>query len=198
MAKRVRATPVVGTTELFKVGMDVGAKFPDISRLLWGYRPKLMAMGVDYNDFLQEVALGILVRNNGKGAMDPYKSSLGTYVHMVANCVFCNLASKLARTTMREVLDPSPLVDPPPRGGEGPSGVSEGVVIADFQKFLEELGDSTQPAEIARVIVALVYQGLSRSEIADRVGLPAAKVGRALGYLRDVAPEWVARGERGK
>lgn len=55
-----------------------------------GFGSKIRASGYSFEDVLQEVYKGLLVRNRGKCPFDPAKSSFGHYVWMVAECVIRN------------------------------------------------------------------------------------------------------------
>jgi DNA-directed RNA polymerase specialized sigma24 family protein len=73
-------------------------KWLDVKRLfLAGYGKLLHMKGLDVEDVLQEVYMGLLIRNSGDGAWDPAKSSFGHYVHMVCGSVVLNYVSKQKR-----------------------------------------------------------------------------------------------------
>jgi predicted HAD superfamily Cof-like phosphohydrolase len=62
-------------------GIDLAERGHEVAKLIFkGYGKRIYQEGLDPQDVLQEVYKGILIRNNGKGAFDPERSSFSHYV----------------------------------------------------------------------------------------------------------------------
>lgn len=83
------------------IGIDLGKRHQEVRRLVSkGFGAKIRASGYSFEDVLQEVYLGLQVRNRGKCPFDPAKSSFGHYVWMVAECVIRNHHRKAQRISV--------------------------------------------------------------------------------------------------
>ncbi len=103
-------------------GIDLNRYHKDVRRLFFaGFSKRVVSMGYEPEDVLQEVYQGILVRNGGKCPFDPSKSSLGHYVHMVTGCILSNYNRKSSRIRRYESV-----------GSIGEDGEMEDVAGADL------------------------------------------------------------------
>lgn len=178
-------------------GIDLENRSEEVAKLLYaGYRGKILSAGYDFDEVLQEVYLGLVVRNNGKCPWDPRKSSFGHYVHMVCGCVLHNYHKKQKRVRSRERIGMKKYED----GGlvdvdvadvaAEDAGDNLSLGLVELGEEIEDLReqilstDSCKDARVAADILPLVVQGYRRGEIASRTGLKCNAVSSALGYLR--------------
>lgn len=167
-------------------GIDVAKKYQDIKKIFChGFRPQLLALrgsGVDEEDLLQEVYLGILSRNekNGKGKFDPTRSSFSHYVHLVARSKTNQIGRKQVRWG-KEI----PIEENHP---EEPSTASEGqekVLLQDFLNHLEKTGNIKMVE-----VVQGIGLGLSGRELAAHLGKNLSETKRLLKQIRQAASDW--------
>ena len=88
------------------MSLDVGEKYADIRRLTRTH-PLFrvgIARGLDADDLLQAVVLGILTRQQGRSKYDPARASFSRYVHLVAGSVLANVLESQRVRAKREVL----------------------------------------------------------------------------------------------
>lgn len=79
-------------------GIDLAKRGHEVRKLFYaGFAHRIIAMGYDPEDMLQELYRGLLVRNNGKCPFDAEKSTFGHYVHMVCECLIRNYAKRWGR-----------------------------------------------------------------------------------------------------
>lgn len=195
-------------------GIDLDQRGVEVAKLLnSSLGSAIRGYGYDFNDVLQEVYAGILVRNEGRSAWDPRRASFGYYVTMVCLSVFRNYHKREARRRGRErvglytmqdsewsTTDAGEKAAVDPWGDLGSYLLEVEESIEDLSEFILERQDAYrndsalyQDAEIARAILPLVYQGHRRRDIAETLDLSGPAVGRALSYLRKVAHEWTLR-----
>jgi DNA-directed RNA polymerase specialized sigma24 family protein len=85
-------------------GFDMEARALEVRKLFYaGFARKVIRMGYDPEDVLQEVYMGLLARNDGKCPFDASKSSFGHYVHMVCGCIVSNYRRRYGRIERNEV-----------------------------------------------------------------------------------------------
>jgi len=76
-------------------GIDLNKRGHEVKKLFYsGFKDKVVALGYNPEDVLQEVYLGILQRNRTKGCFDPSRSAFSSYVFMVCGCVISNYNRK--------------------------------------------------------------------------------------------------------
>jgi DNA-directed RNA polymerase specialized sigma24 family protein len=190
-------------------GIDLSVKGREVSKLLQASCGKLIrSYGYEFDDVLQEVYRGILIRNQGAGAWDVSKSSFGTYVTMVCRCVFSNFHRHTQRLRSRETVgirvctaegmtdtDASEVAIS--QEGSLASDVEVWECIADLADHIREGTTETdtrflRDVQIAQRALPLVFAGNRRGEIARTLAVSTPTVGRALAYLRQRAGDWVA------
>jgi len=77
------------------MGIDL-AEHADLIRdlVMSGFGSRLRQFQIDPDDALQQVYLGLLVRNEGTCPFDPAVGALSTYLYWVVNGVTCNLIAR--------------------------------------------------------------------------------------------------------
>lgn len=94
------------------LGIDVVAKVADIRKLaVAGFGRAAEETGVGVEDLVQTVLLAIFRRNRMPCAFDPRRSSLGHYVHLVADRQLKNLLGVRARAPLAEEDHPEVVDD---------------------------------------------------------------------------------------
>jgi hypothetical protein len=85
------------------LGVDTALKWEDIRKLsVAAFGASVKRLGVEVDDYVQDVYRGVLARNIGASAWDPGRGTLGTYITQVARSVFLNLHEKVKRLDGRE------------------------------------------------------------------------------------------------
>lgn len=192
-----------------QLGIDLVNRSDEVAKLLQAAcGDTIRAYGYNFDDVLQEVYKGMLVRNEGTCPWDPDISTFGHYVTMVCKCIFANYHKKQQRIRGREQIGVRAL------GADG-FEIVDVAEVADSEvdatawskvKVLEALEDLVESfdsvegshkaeARLARRIIPMVMQGMRRSEIAEHVTVGPASVGRALAWLRKATEQWLERGD---
>ena len=209
---RKRHSPLtVDATATGPIGIDLENRSNEVRKLMFaGFGSRIFRSGYDPEDVLQEIYKGLLARNIGRCRFDPAKSSFGHYVHMVISCILANYHRKSSRRSAYEqvgmyVLGESedgyhadaalgandvPEGLPPWSGNvcETEGGPGESRALESLQTALLHSGRPER--KLATEALPLLYMGYKRSEIAREIGVDAAKVGRALALIRQVAKPW--------
>ena len=196
-------------TEKLELGVDLARRGDEVAKLLYASCGQIIrGYGYEFQEVLQEVYAGLLVRNRGAGAWNPAKSSFGYYVTLVCRCVFSNYHKREQRRRGRERCGSWSYRDgswSQVDVGETASAdrlESQCSAVAECMEDLSEYiadrfdaykQDATlyQDAELAQQVLPLIYAGKRRAEIAIDLGVSPPAVGRALSYLRKVAHSWV-------
>jgi DNA-directed RNA polymerase specialized sigma24 family protein len=185
------------------LGIDLVFRGHVVRKLLFaGFGARMARYHYDPEDVLQEVYRGLLARNIGTCPWDIRKSSFGHYVHMVCSCVLNNYARKLRRRGEFEQLGLGALDRD---GNWGQVDAAEVAVSDPCSATLEEptarsmalnslgavLRDLDRPeAKLAVKVLPMVAEGYQRGEIAKRLRIEPAKVGKALSLIRATTREW--------
>lgn len=202
--RRIQVVPPVSVSR----GVDLARRGDEVARLLYAACGQIIrGYGYEFQEILQEVYAGILVRNRGAGAWNPAKSSFGYYVTMVCRCVFSNYHKREQRRRGREHCG-----DWSYKGGiwsqvdVGDTAMDPQLThVAEVDECMMDLSeyivdrfdaykqDATlyQDAELAQQVLPLIYEGKRRAEIALDLGVSPPAVGRALSYLRKAAQDWM-------
>lgn len=182
-----------------RLGIDLVRRGGEVAKLLFaGFGRRIHAAGYDPDDVLQQVYLGLVARNQGRCPWDPRKSSFGHYVHMVCGCVLANYHRKQRGVNEHEQLgmlcsQGSGEDDAERQRVDVAQGaVAEADVTQELQEahrdLLQHLRQEAPllPKELALIeaVVPLLAVGYTRKEAAERVGVSAPTVGRALGLVR--------------
>mgnify|MGYP006431454755 CR=1 FL=1 len=186
------------------LGIDLVNRYTEVAKLLFaGFGTLIYRSHYDPDDVLQEVYKGLLVRNKGTCSFDPRKASFGHYVHMVCSCVLANYHRKMRRrysmeqTGTREYRDGRFIeVDVADSNVASNDATADG--LANYETAIEDLvtymagtpQGRTPEGRLAMTILPLHAEGMSRSEIAERIGKSKAAVSRSLAVIRLLAPRW--------
>lgn len=192
-------------------GIDLDRRYNEVRKLLYAtYGATIQREGFDFEEILQCVYQGLLVRNRGRCPWNPRVGSFGHYVVMVSGCVFANYRKKARRNARREQIGVRSYADKQAVFVDAAVAAQEETDAQAFQlsevvETMEDLADyilTNEPkkrplVDLSLTVLPLLYQGLSRGEIAEALDLKVSQVGRALGYLRDNAREWaIIKGHR--
>lgn len=185
-----------------KLGIDLNKKALDVRKLFYaGFARKVIGMGYDPEDVLQEIYRGILVRNKGKCPFDETKSSFGHYVHMVAGCIISNYRRKFSRIERNEVVGVydengerqdvacSKLAKETPVDCEdyGVETIKEHLRHKVFEKCPENGIDLNR----AKIAIELVFKGYKNKEMIQETGFSANWISKFLKFSRQVMKdEW--------
>jgi DNA-directed RNA polymerase specialized sigma24 family protein len=197
---------VEGVDDGSGLGIDLVNRSHEVAKLLFaGFGQWIFSANYDPDDVLQEVYKGLLARNRGKCPWDVKKSSFGHYVHMVCRGVLSNYHRKMKRRKEFETTGISGFGDDgqwgkmdaggtcvvaaKPSDAAEASGLSEAQVALTV--FLEGSEKShTQDGKMAVKVLPMVSIGMTRAEIAEKLGVSRASVSRGLTYLREQSKLW--------
>jgi len=193
------------------LGIDLAVKHLDVRRLLFaGFGKRIVAMGYEPEDVLQDVYRGLLARNRGRCPWDARKSSFGHYVHMVCSCILSNYHRSKSRVSSREVLgarchdeDGGGWCDVaesrlPEVGADQDYGRRHLDMVADVEG---ELVRTVDEPGLALAVLPHMLEGRNRREISRKVGVREGLVGVAVEEVRTAvrvvmpgaAAQWSAR-----
>jgi hypothetical protein len=187
-------------------GVDLVNRWDEIPKLLQAScGQSIHLLGYDFDDVLQEVYKGLLVRNKGKCPWDGRISSFGHYVTLVCNCVFSNFHKRESRHRGRERLGVRTLSDSVWKDKDAAEAAVEMVhegsewqllqmveAVSDLASYMARRPDAHKAdAQLAIRVLPLCVEGNRRGEIALETGIKPATIGRALSHLRDCARDWI-------
>lgn len=183
-----------------ELGIDLNVYHKDVRRLFYaGFSRRVVRMGYNPEEVLQEIYKGILIRNNGKCPHDPRKSSLGHYVHMVAGCIISNYNRKHSRIRNNEWMggknEDNEIVDLAITSIPTPSTQFDHSTLTELSKKVSEATSAKVGLEVGLVgqILSMVSEGKTKSEISFSTGLNPNKVSRVVRTIRKTASELYRR-----
>jgi len=206
------AAPAEAETPAPLLGIDLKNRSHEVRKLLFaGFGKKIVSMGYDPDDVLQEVYKGLLARNKGKCPWDIRKSSFGHYVHMVCGCIVSNYHRKYNRINMNERTGVRSIDDG--------SFIEIDVAASDYASVRGDQGDdleetdlvqevldllSSQEADtlidkkysrkaVSLKIVPMLISGWKRREIASELGIREGIITRCINYIRKVCRDLFLR-----
>lgn len=189
------------------LGIDLATRGREVRKLLFaGFGARMARWGYDPEEVLQEIFRGILARNKGRCPFDASKSSFGHYCWMIIECVLNNWSRKESRKREMEQVgilghsgdsDARMMVDvsqaaermvfgTPSEEGSGSAGT--------LVRFLTRMPDdpriplTEEEREDLRVIVPLLLNGTTRSELTRVSGLPHSRVVEAMTRIQEHVP----------
>ena len=166
-----------------KLGIDLQLKRTDVAKLLRsGFDRQIRSLGMDFEDALQEVYLGILVRNKGKCPWDINKSSFGHYVYMICGCILANLAKKTLKHKYNELMWDVPV-----------EGVQHPESYESYEALKTSLVGKSGKSEKVGEVLGLVVEGYARGEIASRLGMGITDTAQSLSTIRREAKRLMRR-----
>jgi len=193
------------------IGIDLERRSHEVRKLMFaGFGSRIFRSGYDPDDVLQEIYKGLLARNRGRCRFNPAKSSFGHYVHMVISCILANYHRKNSRRSAHEQIGMYVHGESekgfPSDAALGANDIPEGLSpwSGDIQTVENDIGNERAIAslqeeilhsglperKLAVEVLPFLYLGYKRAEIAREIGVEAAKVGRALALIRQVAKPW--------
>lgn len=188
------------------LGIDLAVRGIEIRKIFYaGFRARVVRMGYDPEDVLQELYHGLLIRNKGKCPFDPSKSSFTHYVHMVAGCLLSNYRRRYSRLERNEVFgvraisitdDPNALVDVAQADIEWVEPVQEDLCVMDsITTSLTKkavglaLKEGRDPTLVEKCLEYLLL-GMKQKEIAAALECAASVVSDTVKFIRRVSAEW--------
>ena len=192
---QVPAEPVV-----MKKGIDLGVKHNDVRRLLWKqYGMDITRNGYDFEEVLQQVYLGLEIRNNGTCPFDESKSSFSHYVYMVSACVYKNWKRKRSKYHFEQLgmWDSTDKTYKDVRqcnvGSVGLDAEKQRVeyreVIEDFFNRLKERAAGLVSIDTLRAILENVVVGEKKKDLPALVGVSPSIVTKVTRIMRELARE---------
>jgi hypothetical protein len=181
-------------------GIDLGVKHNDVRRLLWKqYGLDIKRSGYDFEDVLQQVYLGLEIRNHGKCPFDAAKSSFSHYVYMVSACVYKNYKRKRSKYHFEQLgmWDSNDRAYKDVRqcnvGSVGLDAEKQMVeyreVVEDFFGRLKERVAGLVSTDTLRAILEGVILGEKKKDLPSLVGAPASTVTKVTRMMRELARE---------
>lgn len=186
--------------EEVELGIDLVNRSHEVAKLLFkGFGSWIRSSGYDPEEVLQEVYVGLLVRNRMTCPWDKRKSSFGHYVHMVCNSIMSNYHRKRKRIRECEQIGTFSFDD---KGEWSLQDVASANIPApptgDVQRvgMLEATDDlldymPTDPSVyLARQVLPLLRDGYTRTDIARLLGVNRTLVMAAVVELQGWAVRW--------
>lgn len=173
--------PVVNTIPRIikkKLGIDIEAKYQDIKSIFYRhFAPICFKNKVDPEEVLQEVYYGLEIRNRGTCPFDPAKSSMSTYIVLVARGVVFNYLKKTKNSRENEKTakdEDSKIFDYIPMEEKC---IDESIVVNEIRNMFK--------GEMANVFDDMT-QGYTVKEIAKRQKLEPQKINQMREKIKKV------------
>ncbi len=186
--------------EDIEFGIDLVNRSHEVAKLLFkGFGSWIRTSGYDPEEVLQEVYVGLLVRNRMTCPWDKRKSSFGHYVHMVCNSIMSNYHRKRKRIRECEQIGTFSFdengvwtlqdaartnIPAPPTGDIQRLGMLEAT-----DDLLDYMPDDSS-TYLARKVLPLLRDGYTRTDIARRLGVNRTLVMNAVIELQTWAVQW--------
>ena len=195
----VKATSNLPDGEI-ELGIDLVNRSHEVAKLLFkGFGPWIRSYGYDPEEVLQEVYVGLLVRNQMTCPWDKRKSSFGHYVHMVCNSIMSNFHRKRKRIRECEqtgmfgfdengewaLQDVASSNTPAP-----PDGDFERLRLLEATDDLLEFMPDDSSTYLARKVLPFLRDGYTRTDIARLLGVNRTLVMNAVVELQGWAVQW--------
>jgi len=197
----MKVTEGLGPDQI-ELGIDLVNRSHEVAKLLFaGFGRWIHTAGYDPEEVLQEVYVGILVRNKGKCPWDARKGSFGHYVHRVCNGIMSNWHRKQKRIRDHEQAGAWCYDD---KGDYRLVDVASANLAAepDAEQTRGEMMEVTddllayipeEPATyLPRRILPFVREGYTRTDIARLLGVSRTQVMEAVEELQRWATAWYA------
>ena len=187
------------TAEGIKLGIDLVNRSHEVRKLLFaGFGKRIIAMGYEPDDVLQDVYRGLLARNKGKCPWDARKASFGHYVHMVCGCILSNYHRRYNRINSREqagtmdyrdgarvLVDVAESSLPQFKAEQSYSMEREGLINRIEEILCEELDEPY----LALTCLPYVLEGRGRREVSKIIGIREGLCGAAINEIKRVSLE---------
>lgn len=176
-----------------KLGIDLKNRWVEVRKLFFaGFASLVKGSRYDPEEILQEVYMGIHIRNHGKCPWDPRKSTFGHYVHMVIQCVLRNYHRKENNYRTRYVS--SPLEESPERYDAFLLSATEDrsndiFDIAggrfEYDNMVQLLDHHNAPwSKNAVRVLPLLVSGMTREEMSLRLGMSKGSLSKTIKHIR--------------
>lgn len=188
----IPATPPSG------LGIDLSKRAKEVRKLFFaGFARRVLWYGYDPEDVLQDVYMGIMVRNAGKCPFDPSKASFGHYIHMVCGCIISNYRRRYSRLERNEVFGIDDHEGEPQDVAASDLAVSPAPDVATLY-LTEELSiilrkealEIGVDPDLAVKTLGLVGEGMKNKEIANHLNAPPGVISKIMRIIRSSASEW--------
>jgi DNA-directed RNA polymerase specialized sigma24 family protein len=161
-------------------GIDLSKREKEVAKLLYaGFKSWILSCGYDFEEVLQEVYKGILIRNNGICPFDESKSSFGHYVYQICHCILSNYHKKESKHLHMEQLGAYDADDEETDAADTfkePLVVSDNLLLFDIKNILHN--------PLQKKILYLLHEGYNQNEIAVKCNLSKSSVIKTIGDIR--------------
>ena len=157
------------------LGIDLNKYADDVKRLFYSqFGAKVIKLGFDPEDVLQEIYKGILIRNEGS-PFNPAKAKFSTYVVMVCRCVVSNYITKHQKTKQEVQISSDKLLVVENRMKQEESPESN--LVDDARSLIP-----TDKLPIFNDLIA----GYTKAQIQERHGIKVAKINQFIVEMKDI------------
>ena len=189
----VMRSPIV-VVRRSQLGIDLKGRGIEVKKILYScFGRKIVAMGYDPEEVLQEVYLKLAKANYGQSPYNPNKSAFSHYIHMACNSLILNYRKKEIRRESKIVTGVR-MADGDTDAGDAAVAVEDlGTVEVDV--MVRSLKDRMGGDELAGQILDLLAAGYPRRELARELGVEPRKISGAMKLLqklgKKISQEWV-------
>ena len=157
-------------------GVDLEAKAVDVARIAASlYGRKVIDAGFEWDDFLSNLYMAILRRNEGNTPYDPRRASLSRYISVLSRTVLSHMCTARWRLERKHSL-----------GARDRSGAVVDAALVAVELQAPQLQRSVE-AEAADLLRAqLVSKRLHKAAVLVLVGHKTREVAEACGMTREV------------
>ncbi len=200
----LRQVPTIVVDTSPPLGIDLAVRGGEVARLFYAcFGSKVAYMGFEAEDVLQEVYRGLLARNEGVCPFDERKASFGHYVHMVIRCVLSNFRRKQFRIREVEQIGMVSVNDKETLEVDASTWAAEHATAPDSTEaanrdlletqrdlvtFIHDQGDGDTTLMVQAI--PLLQEGLTRKEMASRLGVSRTTLARVVRTLKHQAEAW--------
>lgn len=187
-------------------GIDLKGRGIEVKKILFAkFGRKIVNMGYDPHDVLQEVYRKLLVANQGQHPYSPEKSSFGHYVYMVCDSALRNYRKKEERRRKKLKLgiamfeDDRRVVMDAGDAVESKQGATGGIVLSPeietagamaIKSLCDRIGAISSAQELACRIVVAFHEGCTRRELSRHLGANSRDIREAFELVRENATAW--------
>jgi RNA polymerase sigma factor (sigma-70 family) len=165
---------------LRKKGIDLISLYEDVRKIvISGFSKKVSSE--DLEDIIQEIYKGILIRNNGICPFDATKSSFGSYVYMVSNCIIANYYQKKRKHPyLQEIKEDFSKT-------QRPMSLSIDLAKEKLEDYIfSRIERNSQNEEVWNRLL----QGYKLSEISRELKISTSRVSKILRTLKATCARW--------
>lgn len=176
------------------MGIDLKGRGIEVKKILYScFGRKIVAMGYDPEEVLQEVYLKLAKANGGENPYNPHKSAFSHYVHMACNSLILNYRKKEIRRESKIVTGVR-MADGDTDAGDAAVAIEDRGTI-ELEVMVRSVKERIGGNELAGQILDLLAAGYPRRELARELGVEPRKVSGAMKLLQKVgkkiSQEWM-------